>query len=1113
MPSCPVCGRESPEDFRHCGYCGAALSAPAVERRKLATLVFCDLAGSTALGERVDAEAVRASLARYFEEMRAALERHGGTVEKFIGDAVVAAFGVPETHDDDALRACRAALEMQARAVSLSEDSERRFGVPIAIRIGLNTGEVIAGDSASRHTFVTGDAVNVAARLEQFAQPGEVLVGEATVRLLRDALDVEPVEPLVAKGKSDPVPAYRLLAVRGTVPQRAGAPLAGRELELQALEDAYADVVARSACRIVSVLGEAGVGKSRLAAELALRVSAHVVRGTCLSYGEGITYRPIAQVVRELAGLADDDALARVGGLAAGLLAQLLGLADGAATPAETAWATRVFLAERAALRPLIVVIDDLHWAEPPLFDLIESLTTVGAPVLVLCLARSELLERRPGWHADVQLEPLAASDAADVVASLAGTLPADVRERLVHVSAGNPLFLEELVATLLEAGVLGPDGAAITLADLDALDLPASLQALLGARLDRLEPAARDALERGAIEGEVFHRGAVVELTPPAARDGVDAQLAELARRDLVRPAESTFAGDVAYRFKHILLRDAAYQATAKSVRAELHERFADWLERVAGARRAGRDAILGYHLEQSYDYRTQLGPIDDEVRALGDRAALRLAAAGDRAHAGGDARAAASLFARAAGLSSAAEESAVHALRQAGAMREALEFADAEALVRQVRDAAVAAGWAGVEAGAEVELATIGLHTRPGRLPARLREIGAHALAVFEGAGDDRGVALTLLLLARERWMALRLSEMEELLDRALPAAERSGDERLVAEVLRGLAQAAVFGPRRADETLARGQSLLTRARAVGPVAAESVAMLLGVAEASVGNRDRSRALADESVAVLGEIAPGWMVAGAKLYAGLASLTAGEPERAEAELLEAREVLAEHGELGVASTVIALRSRALLELGRLTEAESEAELALKWADPADVVSLAYAHGALARVLASRGVPEEALGNARRAVELSAASDFLNQRGDAHLDLALVLTAAGDTVEAGEAAREALAFYRAKGNVVAVARPLIDAGDGCIDHDRSPSKGEHMSEYEADRPAPEDPEEEASPPKDFLFGEEHEADRPAPEDPEEELSPTKDFLFGEKPDEGESDSGDESDA
>jgi tetratricopeptide (TPR) repeat protein len=331
------------------------------------------------------------------------------------------------------------------------------------------------------------------------------------------------------------------------------------------------------------------------------------------------------------------------------------------------------------------------------------------------------------------------------------------------------------------------------------------------------------------------------------------------------------------------------------------------------------------------------------------------------------------------------------------------------------------------------------------------RLHATGERALAVFETLGDDRGVALALLLLARERWLALRLSEMEELLDRALPAAERAGDERLVVELLKGLAQAAVFGPRPAEEAVARGELLLARAREIGPMAAATIAMLLGVIEATRGNRDQARRLGAESRAVMEEVAPGWNVAGAELYAGLASLTLGEAEQAEAELCEAAELLAQHGERGVASTVAALRARALLELDRHAEAEQQAQLALEWSDAGDVVSQAYARGALARVLASRGAMDDAATNAREAVELSSASDFLNQRGDALFDLALVLEAAGDTDAARQAATAAGEFYRAKGNVISAARveaQLTKLGRSpiMVTH---PVKGATMSEQE----------------------------------------------------------------
>jgi len=1117
VKTCAACGEESPEGFRHCGACGASLITPAAERRKLATLLFCDLSGSTAMGERVDAESMRELMRSYFDEMRMALKRHGGTVEKFIGDAVVAVFGVPEAHEDDGLRACRAALDMQARIALLNEGFERRFGGQIAVRIGVNTGEVIAGDASSLETFVTGDAVNVAARLEQAAGPGEVLLGEPTYRLVRNAARVETVEPVSAKGKSAPVKAYRLLEIRsfGPAPRRVRTPLTGREDQLRLLERAFDATVAERCCRLVTVIGEPGVGKSRLATELVSRIEtrARVVRGTCLSYGEGITYWAIGQIVRGLAGISDEhsreEALALIrahvdgtpnGHVIAAKTAQLLGLAEGATTVPETAWAIRHFLAAGTGAEPLLVLVDDIHWAEPTLLDVLAGLPAAiaDAPILVLCLARPELLESRPDWQVAVRLELLGERDANALVKSLLPVAPAGVRQRIADASGGNPLFAEELAAWALEG-------------DLDAVALPTSLHALLGARLDRLGSEDRDTLERGAIEGEVFHRGAVVELSFPALRPSVPASLEALAAKDLIRPAETSFPGEAAFRFKHILVRETAYQATAKRLRAALHAQFAGWLERLAGERVTEYEEILGYHLAQSYRYHAELGPVDDEIRALGDRAATWLAGAGDRAHARGDARAASSLFAAAAELASVPLEQAGYALRHGTAARDIGAFATAAEVLTRVRSDAVAADWPGLEAGAELELATLSMDTDPTESMSRLRQVGNSALATFELLEDDRGVAVALVFLARERWTALRCGEMEALLDRALAPAERSGDQRLVAAILVGLARAIVMGPRAADDAGSACESLLERARTIGPMAAASISSLLAVLEASLGNSARARALGEESKAVMEELALP-RVAGVQQFAGLASLIAGDPEHAEHELRSAEVLLEELGERFAASTIAALHARALVELERHEEAERVAALGIGWAVTGDIASQAYARGALARSLAARGRIHEALENAHEAVRLSSGSDFLNLRGDVLLDLALVLDAAADRQAARRAAAEALTFYRAKGNVVSaerVARLLaVDSDCAAADDTRATSKGDNMLENEPDRPAPEPPPEEPDPDVEgFAYG----PDRPTPEPPPDEPDPDLEgFAFGgdEEPNEPSPDEG-----
>ena len=471
------------------------------------TAVFCDLSGSTALAERVDAEAVFGLMRSYFESTQSALERHGGAVEKFVGDAVVGVFGIPEAHEDDALRACRAASEIQERVTMLNEQLEERYGTRIAVRIGINTGEVVTGEVGSRAMFaggdavVLGDAMNVAARLEQAAAPGEVLIGAPTWRLVRAAADVEPHEPVHAKGKSEPLAAYRLVGVTaaGQAPRQDAAPLAGREDELAVLVRAFDEVDAGRSCRLVTVVGEPGIGKSRLAAELLERVGARarVARGACLSYGEGITYWAIAEAVRTLVGIREDLSLeaarAQVDASLAGApdgeavaeqIAQLLGLRGGSTTPEELAWAVRRFLAAAAGGQPLIVVIDDIQWGERALLDLFRALPAalLGVPLLALCLARPELLERDPDWPVTVRLAPLGPGDVDALLAALGA--PSPLRERLAAAAAGNPLFAEELVASLADQGLLGDDSTG-----LQEVELPVGINALLAARLDRFDP------------------------------------------------------------------------------------------------------------------------------------------------------------------------------------------------------------------------------------------------------------------------------------------------------------------------------------------------------------------------------------------------------------------------------------------------------------------------------------------------------------------------------------------------------------------------------------------------------------------------------------------------
>src|SRR5437588_5338857 len=577
--------------------------------RKVVTVLFCDVVGSTALGESVDPEALQGLLVRYMERMTAVVESHGGSVEKFIGDAVMAVFGVPAVHEDDALRACRAAVEMREALPELGLEG----------RIGLNSGEVLTG---TEERLATGDAVNVAARLEQAAEPGEVLIGQPTLALVGDGVEVEPLEPLQLKGKAEPVPAYRLLRVHPDgLERRREERFVGRERELLLVREVWGRVRAEQRCELLTVVGDAGVGKSRLVAEFLGSVEAAVVRGRCLPYGEGITYWPVVEVLKQLGLLVSDEAAALA-------IRSLLGESEAATSAEEIAWAFRKTLEQAAAEWPLVVVFDDIQWGEETLRDLIEhvALLSSGAAVLLLCMARPELTERHPAWPVTLRLEPLADDEVEELIAE---RVPGSLRDRIARAAGGNPLFVEEMLAMAGEA-----DGEVV---------VPPTLRALLAARLDQLDPAERSVLERGAVEGEVFHRGAVQALGPQEAQ--VTPRLAALVRKRLIRSDRALLVGEDAFRFRHLLIRDAAYDALPKATRADLHRRFAAWLEQ-HGESLVELDEILGYHLEQASRYLDELGRSDPEVElAAGERLGL----AGRRAVWRGDPRAAAGLPERA--------------------------------------------------------------------------------------------------------------------------------------------------------------------------------------------------------------------------------------------------------------------------------------------------------------------------------------------------------------------------------------------------------------------------------------------------------------------------------
>jgi class 3 adenylate cyclase/tetratricopeptide (TPR) repeat protein len=985
---CPSCGKELPPgEFPFCPFCRASLTEVSTsrEQRKVVTVLFCDLVASTSLGESTDPEALRALLARYFEQMKAIVERHGGSVEKFIGDAVMAVFGVPQVHEDDALRALRAAVEMREVFPALD----------IQGRIGLTTGEVVTG---TEERLATGDAVNVAARLEQAAQPGEILIGEETYRLTRDVVEVEAIEPLTLKGKAEAVAAHRLLAVTGEAMRRDVAPMVGREREQELLATAWGRVASERSCHLFTILGPAGVGKSRLTAEfLASLGAALVVRGRCLPYGEGITYWPVVEVVKQLPEAELDPAAAETVGA-------LVGDEPLVTSSDEITWAFRKLLEAVAVEAPLVCVFDDVHWGEETFLDLVEHVADLSrdAPILLVCMARPELLDRRPGWAGgkvnatNVLLEPLAPEETELLIESLAH-LDEALRLRILETAEGNPLFVEEMVALVQESG----DGD---------VTVPPNIQALLAARLDQLEAAERGVLERGAVEGRVFHRGAVQALGPEEPQLGT--RLTSLVRKEFVRPDKAQLPGEDAFRFRHLLIRDAAYDALPKAIRAELHERFANWLKE-HGADLVELDEVLGFHLEQAHRYRVELGALDEAAPSLAERAGERLARAGHRAFVRRDVLGAVNLLQRAITLIPDARDVSLdvahgRALWYAGRLDEAEGVFKGSALRAATR------GERSAELRALLWQGRLVLLMRPEGEADRLLKLAAEAIQHFAEAGDHAGQAEAWSALGDVESMRCHWEAGTAACEHALVHARRAEDEDLAEALVHTIAWGNLFGPTPVGEALdwLEGE----RAQIRDPL------LVLegheGWLEAMRGHFDRARSLVAQTITRREELGASMAVANGEQIAAQIELLAGDPAAAEAALRKACEMLEQMSERGVLSTFAGVLARTLCTLGCYGEAEEWSYKSEELGASDDIGTQILWRQARGRAIAERDLQGgEAL--VREAVTLVDQTDMLNQRGDALLDLAEVLELAGRGDEAAVEVGKALALYERKGNLV----------------------------------------------------------------------------------------------
>ena len=970
--------------------------------RKTVTVVFCDIANSTPLGEALDPEVMRGVMERYFDVVRRELERHGGTVEKFIGDAVMAVFGIPTVHDDDALRAVRAAVDMRTALGALNAELEETHGVRLALRTGVNTGEVVAGDPSDRQSFATGTAVATTQRLEAAARPGEILLGEPSYRLVSNAVLVEPLEPLDLKGKAEPVAAWRLLGVvegAPPFPRRLDTPMVGRTDELAALRSELDVATRERRCRLATIVGPAGIGKSRLGNELlsGSRGRATTLVGRCLAYGEGITYWPLRGIVLSATGgltraaieefLADAEDAERI----AERLAGAVGTADSSPGGEETFWAVRRFVEHLAREGPVILAVDELQWAEPTFLDLIEYLVgwTADAPVLILGLARPELLEHRPTWSATsslvVPLGPLSGGDANQLVEVLGGTeLGPDERTRILEGAEGNPLFVEQMLALAVE----GPARETI----------PPSIQALLAARLDRLPAGERAILERAAVIGREFTAGAIASLSGD---DPVASTLLSLVRRDLIEPDRSLIPGDDGFRFRHILIRDATYLGLAKESRGALHERYADWLTRAAGE----LDEIIGYHLEQSFRYRQELNRADPEVAT---RAAERLGRAGRRAVRRGDLPAATALLTRAAALlpDSHSERREILPLLGWALMRTG-DFARAERILDEALESVRASGDKRMELRTLIDREFVRTFTRPGGSLDQLVKVADTAIPLLEELGDDFGLARAWWLKSEADVNACRWGARAEKIERALEHAKKAGDVGEEAALSALLAQALHYGPTPVAEALRRCEEMLVTLTHDRTLEAGLHTAMSGL-RAMQGDFNEARRLWNAARIVYEELGLRSRRASRSLDAAQIELLAGNPQEAVAILRWGCDKLEELGFQSIRATISAFLADALCVAGDLAEARRFAEVAAQSGADDDVVTQVMWRVAVSKADGSSQLAEEAW-------RLAAQTDYPDLKARALLAL-------------GEGA-EARRIYEAKGNVAAVARLSALAG------------------------------------------------------------------------------------
>jgi DNA-binding SARP family transcriptional activator len=995
---------------------GAATSGAPLARRPV-TVLCVALQLTPRSGAALDPETHGVVNEHVVSGLTAVLERHGGKLAASDSEHLMGVFGVTTLHEDDALRAVRASLEARETLIAEAGALPRRHGANLVYRFGLATGEALVGGPGP--LGFAGDVGTRAVTLAEAAGPGEILIGPRTQQLTAGAIQTDDTG-------SDRFLLRSIHAGVRPLAVRLDAPLVGRGEEMRRLDAAYARAVRDRVTMTVTVTGEAGLGKTRLIQEFAERLGgrAHALTGRCLSYGEGITFWPLQEVVRQAAGGDSPEsikALLDAEPDAAGVAGQLhraLGRGDqGSTAAAEIFWAARRFLEVLALRQPVLAVFEDLHWAEPTFLDLVESLGLQPgrSPIVVVCIARPELLDHRPAWAAEadravsIHLTPLGEDAAASLLDSVSADhrIAPSTRARLIDTAGGNPLYLEQLAASLSEQS-----GRDIRPA------LPPTIQALLSARLQRLGPGASSVLVRAAIIGKDFGELEIRELLPAEARAPLSRNLQTLVAKGLVQrgPGRDPYEE---YSFRHALIYEAAYRSIPKSLRAELHHRYADWVEAFFSDPFPGQSEILGYHLEQSVRYRTELWPADAESAALSHRAAAYLDTAGRAAHDRGDDVAAVNLLDRAAPLLPGDDPTLGRLYTSLGtALIEAGQFEKAKAALDHAQRITAANGDDRQHAHARVQALLLHLSMNPKEAAIDIARALPELRDEFETSHDDLGICNTLQLEAALHWDHSRSGAAEDAWLRAADYARKLNDRRQLADILDWLASAALWGPTPAQKGIQRCEDYLDE---IGnhPLGKALILMHLAGLYAMRDNATAAHAALDSAKALVDTLGP-TITAAMTQPAALVAMLADDPATAEVHLRREYERLAQMGERRLLGTTAAKLARVMAAQGpdRYDEAIHLIAISQEVGADEDVSAQAVGQGVTARILADRGQHREAEELARSAAALAAQSDLLSERADILLDLAHVLAAAGRLPEAHDAGVQAFDLYRRKGNL-----------------------------------------------------------------------------------------------